>query len=98
MNANINRLVQRISTVRFEFPSTLVVFHSDINRSVGSERKDVPDIDVPEDPRSSLKHLIWREQLHYWPEGLGYYTHHINESCSGDYRLPVDDMLSQVGE
>jgi len=71
MNANIDRLVQRISTVRFEFPSALVVFHADIDRSVGSERKDVTDIDIPEDPRTSLKHLMRHEQLCYLSGDLG---------------------------
>ena len=47
MKANVDRLVQRISAVRFNFPSALVVFHTNVDRGVGSERKDVAHIDIP---------------------------------------------------
>ena len=98
MKADVDRLVQRVSTVRFDFPSALVVFYADIDRSVGIERKYVADIDIPEDLRASLKHLTRCQRLHYRPEVRDDDTHHINETYGGDYGLPVYDVLSQVGE
>ena len=61
MNPNVNKLVQGVSAVRFQFPSALVVFYADIDRSVWSERKDVADIDIPEDSCAGLKYLMTRE-------------------------------------
>jgi len=70
VKANVDGFVHSISTVRFDFPSALVALHPDINRGVGSERKDVADINIPEDPRTNLKHLMRCDQSYYWPEGL----------------------------
>ena len=61
MNPNVNKLVQEVSAVRSEFPPAPVVFYADIDRTVRSERKDVADIDIPEDSCAGLKHLMTRE-------------------------------------